>query len=88
LIELKKMSGQKVRLSPHQVSFLTRHRHTSAWILIKAHKGQQKNYRILLFQACQARDLFSKKLDQVPASFVLEKKPFNWSLLFEKIKNG
>ena len=87
LIELKKMSGNKVLLSPHQVSFLTRHRHASAWVLIKSHVGKQKDYRILLFKGAQAIALSTEGLQAVEPVLILKKKPIEWAKLFEEIEN-
>ena len=35
LIELKICTANAVRLSPHQIAFLTRHAHARAWIIVK-----------------------------------------------------
>jgi Holliday junction resolvase len=57
LVELKFCNGNKVGLRPHQVSFLTRHQHSSSWILVKHQKINSKDYRILLFKAEEAVNL-------------------------------
>ena len=57
LVELKFCNGNKVGLRPHQVSFLTRHKHASTWILVKHQKINQKDFRILLFKGEAAVDL-------------------------------
>ena len=85
LIELKKMSGNKVQISPHQVSFLTRHRHASTWVLIKAHVGKQKDYRILLFKGAQSIELATGGLQLVEPVLMLKEKPIEWAKLWEEI---
>jgi hypothetical protein len=35
LVELKVCTANAVRLSPHQIAFLTRHAHARAWIIVK-----------------------------------------------------
>lgn len=62
LVELKFCNGNKVGLRPHQVSFLTRHQHSSSWILVKHQKINSKDYRILLFKAEEAVNLVMEGL--------------------------
>ena len=69
------------------MSFLTRHRHASAWVLIKAHVGKQKDYRILLFKGAQAIALSTEGLQAVEPVLILKKKPIEWAKLFEEIEN-
>ena len=57
LVELKFCNGNKVGLRPHQVAFMTRHKHASVWIMVKHKKITEKDYRILLFKG---EELFKK----------------------------
>jgi hypothetical protein len=87
LVELKKMSGQKVPLSSHQISFLTRHKHASAWVLIKAHIGKQKDYKVFLYRGAQAIALFENGLRNTEPVVLLKEKPLMWAKIFEEMKN-
>ena len=77
-VELKFCRANAVNLRPHQISWLTRHRHSSAWILIK-----QKRDKIHLYHACQAIHLKANGLKLCPqykCSF-----PFDWDKIFRLI---
>ena len=54
LIELKVAKGNKVLLSPHQISFCVRHRGSNSWVLVK------KDDDVLLYRADQAMQLFEQ----------------------------
>tara|TARA_R100001086_G_scaffold216676_1_gene132926 strand:- start:273 stop:563 length:291 start_codon:yes stop_codon:yes gene_type:complete len=71
LIELKVVKGNKVLLSPHQVSFATRHRGANSWIVAK------KDETVYLYRADQAIEVFEDGLRcSAHGTFT---KPVNWS---------
>jgi len=71
LIELKVAKGNKVLLSPHQISFCVRHRGSNSWVLVK------KNADVLLYRADQAMKLFEQGVKLEPHHRFT--KPINWS---------
>lgn len=83
LIELKTTLGNSLRLSPHQVSFLTRHSHASCWIAIKK---ETKKYKpvVYLFSAGDAIALAKDGIGgAIPvAAFPT---PVDWRLFFSTI---
>ena len=82
-VELKFCKANAVRLSPHQVSWLTRHRHSSSWILVKQHQNWGKKPVVLLYRADQA---IAVKTDGLKTDPVYEgTNPFDWSALLDLI---
>ena len=71
LLELKVAKGNKVLLSPHQISFCVRHRGSNSWVLVK------KNADVLLYRADQAMKLFEQGVKLEPHHRFT--KPINWS---------
>jgi hypothetical protein len=62
LIELKAHSGNKVRLSPHQIAFGLRHRDANCWLLVKKTGTDSKNFEIFLYKSSEAMELFEQGL--------------------------
>ena len=73
-VELKFCKANAVRLSPHQISWLLRHRHSDSWILAK--QGRDK---VFLYHACQALELKQTGLKLEPA--YEGKVPFDWNTI-------
>ena len=71
LIELKVAKGNKVLLSPHQVSFATRHKDARSWIVVK------KDDTVYLYRAGQAIEVFEDGI-RCPAHGTFTK-PIDWS---------
>jgi len=71
LIELKVVKGNKVLLSPHQVSFATRHKGARSWIVAK------KDDTVYLYRSDQAIAVFEDGL-RVAAHGTFTK-PIDWS---------
>ena len=71
LIELKVAKGNKVLLSPHQVSFATRHKDARSWIVVK------KDDTVYLYRAGQAIEVFEDVI-RCPAHGTFTK-PIDWS---------
>ena len=71
LIELKVAKGNKVLLSPHQVSFATRHKGARSWIVVK------KDDTVHLYRADQAIQVFEDGI-RVAAHGTFTK-PVNWA---------
>jgi|TARA_A100001391_G_C5002224_1_gene261076 Holliday junction resolvase len=71
LIELKVVKGNKVLLSPHQVSFATRHAGARSWIVAK------KDDTVYLYRSDQAIAVFEDGI-RCPAHGTFTK-PIDWS---------
>ena len=71
LIELKVAKGNKVLLSPHQVSFATRHAGARSWIVVK------KDDTVYLYRSDQAIAVFEDGI-RCPAHGTFTK-PIDWS---------
>ena len=56
-VELKFTTTDKVDLRPSQVSWLTKHKHASCWILIKKQTKPSERAEMFLFKAEDAVDL-------------------------------
>lgn len=56
-IELKSISGNVVNLSSHQVAWMTRHAHASAWIFVMKNATKTLPAKYFLFHANQAVSL-------------------------------
>lgn len=83
MVELKFITGNVVNLSPHQVSWLTRQKHTSSWVLIKKQKSETAKSEIFLYKASDAIDLKTAGVVTVPQ--IHQTQPFVWSEIFERI---
>ena len=71
LIELKVAKGNKVLLSPHQVSFATRHKDARSWLVVK------KDDTVYLYRAGQAIEVSEDGI-RCPAHGTFTK-PIDWS---------
>ena len=56
-IELKSISGNVVNLSGHQVAWMTRHAHASAWIFVRKNATKTLPAKYFLYHATQAVNL-------------------------------
>lgn len=65
-VELKSVSGSVVKLSPHQVAWLTKHSHASVWLLAKKKATKTKKAEIFLYHASQAVDVSFDGLSVAP----------------------
>ena len=78
-VELKIVRGSKVELSPHQVSFHSRHAHASVWIATRS-----RDLVIRLYPGSSAVDLRLDGPSAVPPLAVFEE-PYDWSAFFALI---
>ena len=78
LIELKVVKGNKVLLSPHQVSFATRHAGARSWIVAK------KDDTVYLYRSDQAIAVFEDGI-RCPAHGTFTK-PIDWSRFLTTIE--
>ncbi|MEY2908802.1 MAG: hypothetical protein RLZZ602_1325 [Pseudomonadota bacterium] len=78
LVELKTTNTEYVNLSPHQVSFASRHSGSSCWIAVKDSEG------VSLYHASQAVDLQLEGLLGVEPIAWLPK-PVDWKKYFQTI---
>jgi Holliday junction resolvase len=56
-VELKTTKGNSVRLSPHQISWLTQHQHAPTYIIV-----QNKNADVFVFTGGQSIELAERGL--------------------------
>ena len=82
-VELKFCKGNAVNLSPHQVAWLTRHKTSSSWVLVKKQSKPETAPFLFLYHAKQAIELKSNGL-KTEAVFACEKK-FTWDSIFNLI---
>ena len=82
-IELKFVKANAVNLSPHQVAWLTRHNHSSSWVLIKKQNNPTTTAELYLYKADQAIDLKTNGLKTEPIGSW--KAPFEWEILWDLI---
>ena len=82
-IELKFVKANSVNLSPHQVAWLTRHKHSSSWVLIKKQNNPTTTAELYLYKADQAIDLKTNGLKTEPIGSW--KAPFEWEILWDLI---
>jgi phage terminase small subunit len=78
MIELKTTQGNSVRLSPHQVSFLTTHQHAPAWVLV--HQSHRNGESIFLYAGKDAAALVKDGLRTEPVLRL--DMPFEWIEIF------
>ena len=79
-IELKFVKANAVNLSPHQVAWLTRHKHSSSWVLVKKQNKSDTKAELYLYKADQAIDLKTNGLKTEPVG--TWKAPFDWEKLW------
>jgi len=86
-IELKHCITSRVDLSPHQVSFHSRHNNGPSWILVKySPHGAGRSYALLLYHGSQAVEL---RMEGLTVSPVLElDNPNDWEQVFQTIEAG
>ena len=84
LIELKFTKTNAVTLRPHQVAFLSKHQHASAWILIKKQKATTDPAEVFLYPARDAVDLRMDGLSKVIPAYH-GKQPVQWSEIWDLI---
>lgn len=83
MVELKFITGNAVSLRPHQVSWLTKHDHSSSWVLIKKQRNNLEQSELYLYKANQAIDI---KMDGIKTEAVLvQEQPFDWTEVFNLI---
>jgi len=81
LVELKTTCTNRVRLSPHQLSFFSTHQNAPAFLVIHATRSDGES--IYLYSADQVLEVHDHGLS-VPPLF-LTNKPFDWPELFQLI---
>lgn len=86
MVELKVVkTGQKVRLSPHQVAFHVKHASLGcpAYILVEynRHVSTGEKSQILLYEGSQAVDLFEQGVNLEPLAR-WEKRKMDWKELW------
>jgi len=84
-IELKVITANKVGLRPHQISWLTRHSHASAWILIRKQKNPETPAELFLYQAEDAIELANVGVKLKP--YLHQIQPFQLDEVFRVITN-
>jgi hypothetical protein len=82
-VELKFCKANAVNLSPHQVAWLTRHRKSSSWVLVKQQARADVKAALHLYRASQAIPLAEDGL-KTPAAGTFEH-PFDWNAVFQLI---
>jgi hypothetical protein len=81
-IELKVSATNKVDLRPHQVAYMTRHRHASVWIMVS--KGLTlKKHELYLYHGQQAVDVAMDGLKTPPV--VKIESSDDWGILWKTI---
>jgi len=79
-IELKFCKANAVNLSPHQVAWLTRHRKSSSWVLVKRQSKAGDKATLHLYRASQAIALAEDGLKTTSAGDF--EHPFDWTAVF------
>jgi len=82
-VELKFCKANAVNLSPYQVAWLTRHRKSSSWILVKQQARADVKAILHLYRASQAIDVAENGL-KTPAVGKFNH-PFDWDAIFKLI---
>jgi hypothetical protein len=83
-VELKHLPGNRMEIRPAQVSWLSRHRAGSVWILARQDIKRNATWRVCLFKAEQAVDLALEKFVEVKPYFEMTD-PEQWQELVKKI---
>ena len=84
LVELKYITGNAVTLRPSQVAWLSRHQHSSCWVLIKRQTKATEPSECLLYPATAAVDLKMEGIEKVEPLFRCQQ-PFHWDTVFDLI---
>ena len=82
-VELKFCKANAVNLSPHQVAWLTRHRTSSSWVLVKRQARPDVKATLHLYSASQAITLAEDGL-KTPSIGSFDH-PFDWNAVFDLI---
>ena len=85
LIELKSITGKAAKLSPHQISFFSRHSNASVWVLIYRSGGAIAP-QVYLFHGSKVLELAKKGLRAEPCG-VWDEKGMDWGEVWERIKS-
>lgn len=83
-VELKHTNTKQIKIRPQQVAWLDRHKHASAWILVRQDVPRIKTWNIKLFRADQAISLALEDYASVPPVLVCEDRE-DWSPVIQKI---
>jgi len=79
--ELKNLnSGNKVNLSPHQVSFLTRHSHASVWLAVFRRR------ELFLYKGSSAVEVVESGLKAEPHAKLTT--PADWNIFFSLLSHS
>ena len=92
MVELKVVkTGQKVRLSPHQVAFHVKHASLGCptYILVEYHRpaSSGEKSQILLYEGSQAVDLFERGVNLEPLA-KWDKRRMQWHILRHVLLGG
>ena len=79
-VELKFVKANAVNLSPHQVAWHIRHKHSSCWTIIKKQNKPDSDPVLFLYHAEQAMDLKANGLKTEPK--LHQEKKFVWDDVF------
>lgn len=79
-VELKVTGTNVVRLSAHQTSWLTLHKNSSSWILVRQHRIREKHSSVFVYHAKNAVELSEQGLKVKPKLFLHG--VFDWELIF------
>jgi len=79
-VELKFCRANAVNLSPHQVAWHIRHKHSSTWTLVKKQSKPDASPYLFLYHASQALDLKADGLKTEPR--LMHEKKFLWDDIF------
>ena len=82
-VELKFVKANAVNLSPHQVAWHIRHKHSSCWTIIKKQNKPDSDPVLFLYHAEQAMDLKANGLKTEPK--LQQEKKFVWDDVFDLI---
>ena len=85
-IELKVITAYKVGLRPHQISWLTRHAHGSAWVLIRKQKNAETPAELFLYQGQDAIELAEVGVRFKP--YLHQPQPFHFDEVFKAITDS
>jgi hypothetical protein len=82
-VELKFCKANAVKLSPHQVAWHVRHKHSSCWTLVKKQNKADSDPFLFLYHAEQVVDLKTNGLKTKPV--LQQEKKFVWDDIFNLI---
>jgi hypothetical protein len=82
-VELKATAGNSVDLRPHQVAWLSKHKHASVWVLVKKMPTKSDDQKLYLFHGRKSVDLKMEGLKVEPDFHC--GKTFLWDLVLDHI---